>query len=274
MSGSRCRANLTYDFRFINRNDLYLKIFQGKIFMNKYFAKGVANLALIFGAGSLVLFTVFLYRGSFSFFKFGLSEAKLLLMDAGLSLIFFIQHSTMLRKSFRQYAQTRIPPHYYGAFYAITSGIALFVLLIFWQKSSILFMSAEGVYRWLFRILFLISIMGFIWANRSLSAFDPFGVKNIIYRLKNKEPKTMPLAIRGPYKLVRHPLYSLSLLMIWSCPDISADRLLFNLLWTIWIIIGTLLEEKDLVCEFGEDYRKYQKTTPMLIPFGIFNKQP
>jgi hypothetical protein len=35
--------------------------------------------------------------------------------------------------------------------------------------------------------------------------------------------------------------------MIWSSPDISADRLLFNLLWTVWIFVGTLLEEMDLI---------------------------
>jgi protein-S-isoprenylcysteine O-methyltransferase Ste14 len=57
--------------------------------------------------------------------------------------------------------------------------------------------------------------------------------------------------------------------MIWSCPDLTADRLLFNLLWTAWIVVGTLLEERDLVAQFGEEYRVYQTEAPMLIPSSI-----
>jgi len=80
------------------------------------------------------------------------------------------------------------------------------------------------------------------------------------------------LAIRGPYRFMRHPLYFFSLLMIWSCPDVGADRLLFNGLWTLWIIIGTILEERDLVREFGASYRQYQRTTPMLIPWKFVGR--
>lgn len=240
--------------------------------MSIYLKKGIAYSAFVFGSGSLLLFTSFLYKGSFSLLDFRLGQPQLLWMDAGLCLLFFIQHSAMLRKSLRGYAQKFIPAPYFSAFYAITSGIALFILLIFWQKSSILLMSAGGYHRLFFRLLFLISIIGFIWATRALTVFDPFGMKMIFLHMKNRQPKSMPLTIQGPYKLVRHPLYLFSLLMIWSSPDLSADRLLFNLLWTIWIIIGTLLEERDLVHEFGVEYQKYQKEIPMLIPLKIFSQ--
>ena len=45
------------------------------------------------------------------------------------------------------------------------------------------------------------------------------------------------------------------------------DRLLFNFLWTVWIVIGSYLEEIDLIAEFGDAYRDYQKRVPMLVPF-------
>jgi methanethiol S-methyltransferase len=243
-------------------------------YKNNCRAKAIAYSALILGAGSLSLFAAFLYSGSFSFFTFGMSGPIILLFDAGLCMIFFIQHSAMLRQWFRKHTLNFIPAPYFGAVYAIASGITLLILLIFWQKSASAVISANGVNRWFFRFLFLASIAGFIWSTRSLGAFDPFGVKNIFYHINNKQPKILPLAIRGPYKLVRHPLYFFSLMMIWYWPDLSADRLVFNMLWTGWIIIGTLLEERDLVREFGEDYRDYQRAVPMLIPFKIFNKNP
>jgi len=54
--------------------------------------------------------------------------------------------------------------------------------------------------------------------------------------------------------------------MIWSCPDMTTDRLLFNVLWTGWIVIGAFLEERDLVAEFGDTYLEYQRKVPMFIP--------
>ncbi len=240
--------------------------------MNRYLAAAIAYAALLFGAVSLLLFGTFLFVGSFSFFDLGLSEPARLGVNAGLSLMFFIQHSVMLRKSFRDAWQRFFPASYYGACYAIVSGIMLLILLAFWQKSSIVLISADGVYRWGFRLLFVASIVGFVWSTRALGSFDPFGVKTLRLHLKNRHPKPMPLAIRGPYRFTRHPLYFFALLMIWSCPDVSADRLLFNGLWTLWIIIGTILEERDLVREFGASYREYQRTIPMLIPWKFVGR--
>ena len=57
------------------------------------------------------------------------------------------------------------------------------------------------------------------------------------------------------------------ILLIWSCPDLTRDRLLFNLLWTVWIVIASYFEEHDLIVEFGDAYREYQKRVPMLVPF-------
>jgi protein-S-isoprenylcysteine O-methyltransferase Ste14 len=40
-------------------------------------------------------------------------------------------------------------------------------------------------------------------------------------------------------------------------------------MWTIWIIIGSILEERDLVEQFGDDYRSYREVVPMLVPWRI-----
>jgi protein-S-isoprenylcysteine O-methyltransferase Ste14 len=57
-------------------------------------------------------------------------------------------------------------------------------------------------------------------------------------------------------------------LKIRSCPNLTVDILLYNVLWTAWIIVGSVLEERDLVASFDREYRDYQIKVPMLIPFS------
>ena len=40
----------------------------------------------------------------------------------------------------------------------------------------------------------------------------------------------------------------------------------FALISTIYLILGSRLEEEKLVAQFGEAYRKYQREVPMLVP--------
>ena len=42
--------------------------------------------------------------------------------------------------------------------------------------------------------------------------------------------------------------------MIWSFPDWTSDRLLLNILWSGWIVLGARWEERDLVNNFGKPY--------------------
>jgi protein-S-isoprenylcysteine O-methyltransferase Ste14 len=221
---------------------------------------------LVLGAASLLPFYAFLFFGPFNLVDLGLPIEHALAVDAALCLLFFFQHSIVVRKGTRRRLQNLIPADYYGAFYSITSSIPLILMITLWQKTSV-FSSAEGVWYWVLRLLFLLGMAGFYWGIKSLGFFDPFGTSNIRRLIRSKPQKTLPLTVKGPYLWVRHPLYLFSLVMIWVNPHLSHDRLLFNVLWTGWIIIGTMLEERDLVAEFGDGYRDYQKRVPMLLPY-------
>ena len=238
--------------------------FMGQL-MHRIAAYIVLGLTGLLGGGSLVVFTVFLYAGSFCLTDLGLSQKHNLWLDTCLSLLFFIQHSGMVRTPFRRWLTRFISEEFSGAVYAIASGAVLTAVIVFWQEGAPVF-SATGVVRWSLRALFCLSILGFIWGGTSLKSFDPCGIRPILDRLRGRIPGKMPFSARGAYLLVRHPLYLFSILMIWSCPDLTTDRLLFNILWTVWIVIGAFLEERDLIAEFGDTYREYRKRVPMLIP--------
>ncbi len=244
--------------------------------VNSIFGYSIIGLSVLFGGGALALFTAFLYLGSLRIVHLDIGFVEALLLDALLCLIFFIQHSGMIRERSRQGISKVIPPHYYGSFFALSSGMALSLLVILWQESGATVVIIEGAARSLLRVAFILSLVGLWWSARSLRSFDIFGKDQILAHMRNKQLREMPFAVRGPYRYIRHPFYSFMLLMIWSCPDITLDRLLFNCLWSIWVVAGTVLEERDLIVYFGEKYKDYQKEVPMLIPWrvcsGVFGK--
>ena len=234
--------------------------------MSRFTAHALAALSIVIGVGSLIVFTIFLYTGPFHSKNLGLGIASALVLDTSLCLVFFFQHSGMIRKSTKHCMSRVISEQDYGAVFSIVSGITLLALVFFWQETALVLASADGFYRWSFRAVFFLAIAGQVWGIWSLKSADLFGTESLLRR-PGPTPPSAPMVVRGPYRWVRHPLYLTTLLMIWSYPDLTADRLLFNVLFTAWIIVGTVLEERDLVADYGDAYRNYQRAVPMLVPY-------
>jgi len=235
--------------------------------MDRFTSYSAIVLAYLIGGGSLLLFVAFLVSGPFSFIRFGFSEAQALLWDAFLSMLFFIQHSGMIRRSFRARLSYAVQPHYQAATYAIASGTVLAAVVLLWQTSQTVFLEIQGPLQLVFRAFSLLAIAGIVLVVRALKTFDLFGRGSITDRLHGKQQRPSQFFLSGPYFWVRHPLYFFMLVLIWSTPEMKSDRLVFNILWTSWIIYGSYLEERDLVAVFGETYRRYQDTVPMLLPW-------
>ncbi|MBI4893256.1 MAG: hypothetical protein HY821_21720 [Acidobacteria bacterium] len=71
---------------------------------------------------------------------------------------------------------------------------------------------------------------------------------------------------RGVLGLVRHPWYTAVVLLIWS-GHLDPASVVGNTVLTAYIVVGTLLEERKLVHEFGDAYRTYQRQVSMFLPF-------
>ena len=69
----------------------------------------------------------------------------------------------------------------------------------------------------------------------------------------------------GVLGLVRHPWYTAVLLLLWA-QDLDEARLVVNGVLTAYIVVGTLLEERKLVDEFGDVYAGYRERVSMFVP--------
>ena len=235
--------------------------------MNRFCTYAVMIIAIVVGGGSLLLFGPFLVRGPFGLIRGDASESQVLVWDGILCLLFFLQHSGMIRHSFRARIRGLVPEPYQPAVYALASGVALTAVVLLWQATPTMCVALHGPLRWVARAASVFAVVVYVWAVRALRVFDPFGRRALRAHLRGQRLPMLPFAVRGPYLWVRHPLYSCMLVLIWSLPEISLDRLVFNALWTAWIVLGTGWEERDLVAEFGDPYRHYQQTVPMLLPW-------
>lgn len=234
--------------------------------IRKLTAYAVAFAAGILGPASLLIFAVFLWTGPFGVVHLHLTEGMTLVWDVALCCLFFLQHSAMVRRSFQTRWQRWAPACWHGVTYTITSAGALFLLAGMWQPSSTEFYVAEGNGRRLCGAILLLCLSGVLWGIRSLGNFDAFGIQALLAAIRRSSMVPPVLTVQGPYRFVRHPFYALGIVALWAAPVLSLDRAALNVLFTVWIVAGTMLEERDLVSDFGDAYRSYQRAVPMLIP--------
>jgi protein-S-isoprenylcysteine O-methyltransferase Ste14 len=230
-------------------------------------------LAIVLGGGSLLFF---FWAGRPMLVQMHMAPAGALGWNAFLSLFFFTQHSVMIRRSVRARLATVIPVRYDGAFYAITSGLVLMLVVLLYQRIPLppLFV-LHGPALWMVNMVALLAVASIAWTIFALRTFDPFGVRPIRQHLRNGPAassaatpfRAKPFVLYGPFRWVRHPLYSAIIILLWATPQMSLTRFELAALWTAWILGATLLEERDLKTDFGETYRQYCKRVPMFVPW-------
>lgn len=76
-----------------------------------------------------------------------------------------------------------------------------------------------------------------------------------------------PLMITdGCYGRVRHPQYTLALLILLLTPVMTVKWLLLTLLAAAYFTFGAWVEERRLMKEFGSVYAAYRRQVPMFVP--------
>jgi protein-S-isoprenylcysteine O-methyltransferase Ste14 len=137
------------------------------------------------------------------------------------------------------------------------------VLLMLWLKSDPLW-QFEGIWHWLRIVLLLLTLAGFVWSLRYYDSKEFLGLKQLRQGRREIEDQES-LQISPLHRYVRHPWYSLGLILVWS-QDMDAARLVSAILISAYLVVGSRFEEQKLMRYHGEKYRRYCERVPGLIP--------
>jgi len=74
------------------------------------------------------------------------------------------------------------------------------------------------------------------------------------------------LVVTGPYRWVRHPMYSAAFVLLWADPRWTVNGLAFAVGASLYLWLGALHEERRLRAYYGEAYRDYAGRTPRFLP--------
>ena len=148
-----------------------------------------------------------------------------------------------------------------------------------------LFIRIFGILLWLSPLVYLIN-PGWMawsrltmpdwirWAGVGLGVLCTFGIYWLFTSIGNGITPTSATRVKhelstsGPYRWVRHPLYTIGASFYISFGIVSANWFiaLMGILAFIAMAIRTLKEEANLIEKFGDEYRAYMKHTGRFLP--------
>jgi methanethiol S-methyltransferase len=196
------------------------------------------------------------------------TAATAFIIDIALIGLFGLQHSGMARRGFKAvWTRVLVPHAVERSTYVLASSLCLIVLFIFWQPLPSVVWSIQN--EMLGRVLIAVSLLGFgvlLVASFLINHFELFGLQQVYQHAKGAE--SSPIAFKSPglYKLVRHPIYLGFLIFAWVTPVMTVGHLLFAVGNLVYVLFGMRLEERDLVDQFGDTYRRYQERVRGLVP--------
>ena len=159
---------------------------------------------------------------------------------------------------------------FYRLLYNFTAFITLVPLFLYTQTFR-----GYVIFRWEGYLLFVkillagLSAVLLIAGALKYDMFQFIGVRQI----KSGNPHSSlsgdgEIVTSGILGVTRHPWYFGSIIFVWIYyEEMFVSTLVVNIILTVYLCIGAVLEERKLLFEFGASYRDYMTRVSMLFPF-------
>ena len=194
--------------------------------------------------------------------------AEALIVNLLLLTLFALQHSIMARRSFKRWWTQFVSPAVERSTFVLAATLALALLLWKWVPipEPVIWRVESPVFAQLLWGIFWLGWATLLLATFLINHFELFGLRQVFARMMDREIPEQEFRTPLLYRYVRHPIYLGFLLGFWATPVMTAGHLLFAIGGTGYILVGIWFEERDLVAQFGETYRRYRAQVGMLIP--------
>lgn len=135
--------------------------------------------------------------------------------------------------------------------------------MLWWLRGDPLW-RFEGVWNLLRYGLMALAVVGVLWSLRYYDGLEFLGLRQLRKGLRAIEDQER-LHISPLHRFVRHPWYSLLLVLLWS-QEMDPARLVSAVLISGYLWLGSRLEERKLLIYHGASYQRYMARVPGLIP--------
>ncbi len=180
-------------------------------------------------------------------------------------LAYFLIHSLLASQQIKSLFHTYRPQwqHGYRVLYNTVAVVLLLPIAWFMYRypGEVLWQWHTGM-KWLANALAILAIGMIIWTTRYYDGMDFMGIRQFRSKIKHDDSA---FCLSPAHRFVRHPWYSLILVIMWT-RDMDTSHLLSYGLITLYFVIGSRLEERKLVKLYGDVYRQYLLRVPGLIP--------
>ena len=186
---------------------------------------------------------------------------------AGLWTVYFAIHSLLasLRvKAFTAAVWPRLMPAYRIAYNALALALLVPPLWLTFTFPGPLLWRWEGVLGWLADGLAAAAAALFLWSLRYYDGREFLGLRQLSEDAGGIEERES-LKVSPLHRWVRHPWYSLGLVIVWS-REMDAAMLVSALGVTAYFVVGSKLEERKLRVYHGSAYDELMARVPGLVP--------
>jgi protein-S-isoprenylcysteine O-methyltransferase Ste14 len=199
-----------------------------------------------------------------------------LALDFLLAAQFGLLHSALLHPAVRDRLTGWISPFFYGLFYCCVTCAQLLLLFAFWQRSPTVWWELTGMARGVVNAGWFLSWGALLYSLWATGPGYQTGWTPWWHWLRGQPLPVRSFIPRGPFRLMRHPIYLSFLGLIWLTPVMTADRAILTSVWTVYILIGSYLKDERLAYYMRDNYRAYQARVAGYpgMPAGFLGKLP
>jgi len=203
-----------------------------------------------------------------------------MLLTFSAMLAFAVIHSLTATPGWKAFVARRVGQRNYEGLYRLLYNLFSAVLIL--PITAYAFLSGEvliSIPPWLDTVMAILQVLGLLGGAMALLQIDVWrfaGVRQAAAWLRGNQLPLPDEALKtdGMFGIVRHPLYFFALVILWTTFPLTDRLFVYNLMATLYFVIGARFEERRMLREYGERYRTYCDRVPAFIPFSRMFTRP